>query len=149
MKHGIVARILISVLGAAMVLWGVSNIVLGFAGERATAVITSIRRQGGERNEAVPNRYTYSIGYEFYIDGGGKITGSTLKIGDAVYVKASGSSTAEVRYYAFFPYINTLEDDTGPGLGAAVLILAGGALVFLVNRTKKAKKRCGRNKQEA
>lgn len=99
-------RILITLLGIALIIYGVGMAMLGFVGTRATAVITSIRRQGGERDEAVPGRYTYSIGYRFALPDGRIVDGSTTRIGDSVYVKATGTSTAPVRYFAFFPYFN-------------------------------------------
>jgi len=39
---------------------GVSQASLGFVGESAPAVITYIRREGGERTEGKPGRYTYN-----------------------------------------------------------------------------------------
>lgn len=53
MKHSPYARILLSMLGMAFLLYSVGAPLLGIIGERDTALITSIRRQGGERNETV------------------------------------------------------------------------------------------------
>jgi hypothetical protein len=129
-------RILITLLGIALIIYGVGMAMLGFVGTRATAVITSIRRQGGERDEAVPGRYTYSIGYRFALPDGRIVDGSTTRIGDSVYVKATGTSTAPVRYFAFFPYFNALESHTAPGIGQLIVAAAGVFIVFAENRRR-------------
>ena len=129
-------RILITLLGIALIIYGVGMAMLGFVGTRAVAVITSIRRQGGERDEAVPGRYTYSIGYRFALPDGRIVDGSTTRIGDSVYVKATGTSTAPVRYFAFFPYFNALESHTAPGIGQLIVAAAGVFIVFAENRRR-------------
>ena len=129
-------RILITLLGIALIIYGVGMAMLGFVGTRATAVITSIRRQGGERDEAVPGRYTYSIGYRFALPDGRIVDGSTTRIGDSVYVKATETSTAPVRYFAFFPYFNALESQTGPGGGQLIVTIAGVFIIFAENRRR-------------
>jgi len=129
-------RILITLLGIALIIYGVGMAMLGFVGTRATAVITSIRRQGGERDEAVPGRYTYSIGYRFALPDGRIVDGSTTRIGGSVYVKATGTSTAPVRYFAFFPYFNALESHTAPGIGQLIVAAAGVFIVFAENRRR-------------
>ncbi|MCL6559996.1 MAG: hypothetical protein K6U74_14645 [Firmicutes bacterium] len=134
MKHSIVARLLISLLGLALMLWGISTVTLWFAGESATAVITSIHREGGERSDGKPGRYTYSIGYTFTLSDGRRVDGSAKKIGGAVYVKADGTSTAPVRYLKVAPFINTLEENTRPSFGQPALVVAGILLIIVMNR---------------
>lgn len=46
-------RLFITLLGVAFILWGLTDIMLGFFGKSAIAVITNIRREGGERNETI------------------------------------------------------------------------------------------------
>lgn len=133
-KHGLIPRILITLLGIGLIFMGASQIMLGFAGQSTSAVITSIRREGGERTDVRPGRYTYNISYAFTLPDGKEIDGFTKKIGDSVYLKADGTSTIRVRYFPAFPYVNALERDTGPGVGQLVLILAGGFLIYAVNR---------------
>ena len=129
-------RVFITLLAIALIVYGMGMTMLGFVGTRATAVITSIRRQGGERDEAVPGRYTYSIGYRFALPDGRIVDGSTTRIGDSVYVKATGTSTAPVRYFAFFPYFNALESHTAPGIGQLIVAAAGVFIVFAENRRR-------------
>jgi len=132
----VLKRVVITLLGIALIIYGVGMAMLGFVGVRATAVITSIRRQGGERDEAVPGRYTYSIGYRFALPDGRIIDGSTTKIGSSVYVKATGTSTTPVRYFAFFPYFNALESQTAPGIGQLIVAAAGVFIVLAENRRR-------------
>ena len=73
MKKGLLPRILITLLGFGLIFMGMSQAILGFAGKSALAVITDIRREGGERAEAVSNRYTYNISYPFTLPGGKEV----------------------------------------------------------------------------
>jgi len=142
-KHKVIPRILITLLGIALILMGASEIILGFAGKSASAVITDIRREGGERTDGNPGRYTYNISYTFTLPDGKKINGYTKKIGDSVYLKPNGTSTTRVRYLPAFPYINAMEQDTGFGAGQLVLILAGGFLIFFMNGKKGGRHETG------
>lgn len=136
-KNKLIPRILITILGIAIILMGVSQIILGVVGKSAPAVITSIRREGGERADGKPGRYTYSIGYTFTITDGSKIDGFSKKISDSVYLKPDGTSIVRVRYLPDFPYINAMEQDTGLGAGQITLIIAGIFLIYFMN-TKKS-----------
>ena len=136
-----VMRVFITLLGVAFILWGITTVVLGFAGEKATAVITDIRREGGERNDVIAGRYTYNISYTFSLPNGKKVDGFSKKIGNSVYVKADGKSTTAVRYFASFPFINALEKDTGPGLGQLILAAAGLFLILVMNKRRKGFKK--------
>ena len=70
-----IKRFFISLLGAAFIFYGLSTIVLGIVGVRGTAVITDIRREGGERNEVKRGRYTYNISFTFILPGGKAVNG--------------------------------------------------------------------------
>lgn len=136
MKKKLIPRILMTLLGIALILMGASEIILGFVGKSSPAVITSIRREGGERTDGKPGRYTYNISYTVTLADGKEINGFTKKVGDSAYLKADGTSTVRVRYLPALPYINAMERDTGLGAGQLMLILVGGILIFLVNRKK-------------
>jgi len=135
-------RFLISMIGVSFILYGLSTLLLGFVGERATAVITDIRREGGERNEVQRGRYTYNISYTFILPNGKTVNGVTKYIGDAVYLKADGKSKVSVRYFSFFPALNALASDTKPGVGQLIFIAIGIFLIYIVNkRPKKVNRR--------
>ncbi len=133
-KSGPLLIIIIAVILAA---FGLLRICLGFFGEESTAIITSIRRQGGERNETIPNRYTYSIGYTFITTEGSKIDGSVYKIGGPAYIKPSQSnpSIIPVKYFKRIPMINAPKRDTGLA-GGNLILIAAGTIIFLLLRPK-------------
>ena len=137
MKRKLLPRIFITLLGTALILWGAGRIALGIIGEPETAIITHIRREGGERTDGKSGRYTYNISYTFTLPDGKIIDGSTKQIGDGIYQKADGKSTVQIRYLPGFPYFSELERDVGMGAGSLVLIVAGGALAFLMVRPTK------------
>ncbi|MDO9258208.1 MAG: hypothetical protein Q7U54_22035 [Bacteroidales bacterium] len=136
------SRILITLIGVAFIAWGLTTLALGFVGTKATALITDIRREGGERNEVKRGRYTYNISYTFILPGGKTVNGVTKYIGDAVYLKADGKSKVPVRYFSFFPALNALASDTKPGVGQLIFIAIGIFLIYIVNkRPKKVNRR--------
>lgn len=132
---------LVVFVAVIFIIYGLIHVTLGIIGEKDTAIITNIRRQGGERNEAIPNKYTYSISYSFTLPEGKEIDGFTYKIGSAAYIKVSKSdmSIVPVRYFKAFPYINVLESDAGIKLGNFIIIGAGIVLIKLIS-PKKCKK---------
>ena len=136
MKRKSLPRILISFLGAAFILWGAISVALGVFGEQTTAVVTHIRREGGERADVKPGQYTYNISYTFTLPDGRKVNGFTKKIGDAIYIKTDGTATTQIRYFQGFPYFNAMAKDTGLGVESLVLILAGGIVLTFINRSK-------------
>lgn len=136
MKRNRLPRILIFLLGAAFILWGSISVALGTLGQQTTAVVTHIRREGGERTDIKPGRYTYNISYTFTLSNGKEISGVAKKIANGAYVKADGMSTIQIRYFQRFPYFNAIEKNTGVGEGPLTLILTGVALVYLMVRDK-------------
>lgn len=121
----------IMLIALMLIFFGILRISLGLFGEESTALITHIRRQGGERTEAIPNRYTYSISYAFTTADGKKIDGFTYSIGSSLYMKVSSSSqiTAPVRYFEIQPRLNALDRDAGLKAGNIILVLSGSILL--------------------
>ncbi|MDP3487937.1 MAG: hypothetical protein Q8S19_08405, partial [Bacillota bacterium] len=118
-----------------LILWGVGTFTLGIVGERGMAAITSVRRQGGARADGRSVRYTYAISYTFNLPDGTSVDGFTTKIGDSVYLKVTQPRyVTPVRYLSAVPWINALEEDTKPHMGQLVLIIAGGFLIYAMNR---------------
>ena len=134
----LLTRVLITLLGIAFITWGISTVMLGFFGIKGTAVITNIRREGGERNETIRGRYNYNISYTFKLPNGNNVNGVSKRVGNSIYLKADGKSNAPVKYFPFFPYINALEQDTRPGSGQIILIGVGCFLIIIMNRRKTA-----------
>jgi hypothetical protein len=130
----ILPRLLITLLGVAFILWGLTDIMLGLFGESATAVITDIRREGGERNETIRGRYTYIISYSFTLPNGKSYSSYTRKIGNSVFLKPDGKSKVKVKYFSTFPFINAREQDTKPGFGQLIIMAIGFFLIYIINR---------------
>jgi len=124
-------------IGAAFIAWGLTTLALGFAGTKVTAVVTDIRREGGERNEVQRGRYTYNVSYTFMLPDGKNVNGVSKYIGDAVFLKADGKSKVPVRYFSFFPAINALASDTKPGIGQLVFVVMGVFLIYIINKHPK------------
>lgn len=135
----IVMRIFITILGIAFILWGIGTFALGIVGESSPAVITTVRRQGGERADGKAGRYTYIISYTFKGPDGKTIDGYSTRIGSGVYVKHPNTTTS-VRYLKAWPFLNTLEDETKPGPGQLVLIAVGIFLIYAMNGRKKKRR---------
>jgi hypothetical protein len=131
-----IVRTMMTMLGAAFILWAISTASLGFIGEEATAVITDIRREGGERTDGISGRYTYNISYTFSVPDGRSIYGFSKYIGDSVYIKATRKSTTTVRYFSLFPHINALDKEVGLKPGQMILIAVGGFLIVVMNKKK-------------
>ena len=125
-------RFFIIAIGLLFVTWGLLSVGLGLFGERDMAVITHIRREGGERNEVIRGRYTYAVAYAFTLPDGRRIEGTSKIIGGAVFLKATGTSRRPVRYYRFFPSINALESDTGLRTGPLAIAFVGCLLIWLM-----------------
>ena len=140
MKSKLLPRILISVLGSLFILWGVISIAMGVVGESTTAVITDIRREGGERNDGIPGRYTYIISYSFDLPDGKEIHGFYRKIGDAVYLKADGTGRLPVKYFKAMPFINASATDAQLSIRQVILIGVGVLLIYLMNNKRTGKK---------
>lgn len=136
MKRMLLPRILISLLGAAFILWGAMSVALGIFGEQATAVVTHIRREGGERADVKPGQYTYYISYTFTLPDGKEIHGFTKKIGDAVYLKVDGTGRIAVQYFKEMPYINAPEENHPFSLKSLILLGTGIFLIVQMNRKK-------------
>jgi len=126
-----VSNIFLTVLGLMLILWSAGLPLLGLIGEKDIALITHVRKQGGERNEAIPNRYTYVISYEFKLPDESIKDGFTYKIGD--YTRIYGlpsTNTVPIRYLKTFPQINALEVDTIPSLEKLIVFGVGFFLAF-------------------
>lgn len=79
-------------------------------GEDKQATLTSYRQEYGERNEVIPNRYTYLFGYEFTVNGK-TYYGTGQKVGSPVFLKPSPDSTISIKYLSFCPFFNSHIED--------------------------------------
>lgn len=128
-------RILMGFIGIMFLVCGVSFMLLGCIGETAVGEVTVVRREFGERNESIPNRYNYYIGYEFQVNDK-TFHGNTRRIGDAFSAGISkGPHT--VRYFKIAPFISSLEENAGISAGN-LIILSAGILIFWLALVKRS-----------
>lgn len=123
MKQGV--KLFVILIGIASILWGISLIFLGFYGISTPAQNVHTRRILGQRNETIPNQYTYSIAYEFITHDGKLISGHTQSIGNSYSVK----TPRHITYLKSYPQLNAPQENTGISsfpitlLGIGTLIL--------------------------
>lgn len=135
------SRILLRLLGLILMAWGIAMPLLGLVGETADATVTHVRRQGGERNEALPNRYTYIIDYQFSLPPRQQINGFSYVLGSSYGIPSSqGGKQVKVRYMPLFPHLNTLEKQANPNLEHLIVLGVGYLLAFGLWRNRKSGK---------
>ena len=140
----IVVKIFLIIIGIGLSLYGMMMPLLSVVGERTQGTITVVRREGGERDEATPNRYSYSVGYEFLLDDGKVISGNTKVIGNAYNAGISKGQTF-IRYLKIFPYLNALESDTDLSIVHVILLAVGVSIIVINLRSRPDSNRQRRN----
>ncbi|MGE4441241.1 MAG: hypothetical protein AB7D27_07110 [Desulfomicrobium sp.] len=130
-KRRFLPRIIVFATGVLLTLYGAIIPLLPYVGARANGEITVIRRELGDRRDPMPNRYGYSVGYEFPLPDGRIIPGNTKTIGSATSAGMSKGASG-VYYLPAFPYVNALEKDARFDLGK-IVILAAGILLCVVS----------------
>jgi hypothetical protein len=134
-----ITRLALSALGFVLVAWGLGMPMIALFGAEAEGRVTHIRRQGGERGEAVPNRYTYAISYEFRLADGTRVEGSTQRVGDAVSPRLpAGGRSVEVRYLPGFPRLSTFGWRWENAIENLIVAAVGAVLIVLPWRSRRA-----------
>lgn len=128
--------ILIGVIGFLMVLASVVQLSLGMFGELTIGRVTEYRRVMGERNESIPNRYTYSLGYEYWVSDK-SYHGSSTVIGSSVFVKPDGGQPIPIKYFSFLPSISAPINDTNLDVGKVVMVGLGSLLLWVMVKKSK------------
>jgi hypothetical protein len=108
-------RVFLLLLGAVLVLWGAGLPMVLWLGAEAPGTVTQVRRQLGDRGEAIPNRYTYTIAYEFRLPNGQMAQGHTQRVGDFFCPTRHGGGQASAR--ALSAWRTLAERDSGGSLG--------------------------------
>jgi len=114
--------------------------LLKVIGTRTIGVITEVRRQGGERDETIRNRYNYGVGFYFTLPDGRKIEGGATVVGSAFSAGIPKGPVA-VRYLPACPRIHLLERFTRFSLNHVVLCGVGALIMALALKRPKIKKR--------
>lgn len=130
---GLLWRILVSVIGLALILMALVHLLLFLFGETAAADV-ALRRFGGADTGKPPSaRYQWSLDYTFTDDSGEKHDGHATRRGSDSSVK----SDVRVYYFTFAPFLNTLESEAEPNLGQGLLIGVGLFLLVVMNKKRK------------
>ncbi|MCW8890804.1 MAG: hypothetical protein OQL20_09125 [Sedimenticola sp.] len=135
-----IPRILLTLLGLVLMTWGTVTPMVGLFGETTDAKVLSVRRQLGERNEALPDRYTHVISYRFTLPNRQSIEGFSYVLGTSFSVATNHApGLVKVRYLPLIPQINTLEKQAYPNLEHLIVLAVGYLLAFGLWRKKKPK----------
>ena len=124
-------RIIITAVGAALILIAVSKLALYFFGTAAPATV-STRRVGGANDGLPPNRrYEWSVHYTFRDKNGLEHSGYTTIRGGDIPPKTD----RRVYYFPAAPFVSALASEAKPG--QAVIAALGVLLIFVMNGKKK------------
>lgn len=128
-------------IGLLFVVYGVSQPLLLLVGTRGSAVITSVRRQGGSLDRR-PNDYWWVAGYDFKALDGKRYSGSARSLGTSFSSMRFGKGQVEpVLYLRSFPWWNALQKCAEPSLGHGVIVGGGVFLIWLSRRRPGGKRR--------
>lgn len=145
-----IGRILLCALGVLMLAWGVVMPMVTLFGDEASGEITSVRRQLGDRGEAIPNRYAYAIGYSFSLPDGTSVTGYTQRLGDYFSPKSLGKTgEIRVRYFPALPRLNTIDRGWGVAFEYLAMAVLGALLIYLSTKKKSTERRKPKAKKVA
>lgn len=120
-------------VGVMFLGYGVILAALFFFGTTVEARLTSYRQQMGERNEVIPNRYTYHFGYSFTVDGR-EYSGTGQRVAGPVYLKPGPDATITVKYLPCCPRIHADDFDAHPGRRVAVFMGVGLLLLWFTRK---------------
>ena len=143
-----ISRIFLTLLGSVLLLWGVGMpLVTGF-GTEAAGTITHVRRQLGDRGEAIPNRYAFAIAYEFRLSDGRTAQGYTQRVGDYFSPRNLAVGQAvRVHYLPGFPWVSNIDSQGAANWEHFTIAAVGGGLVFLAMRPAGTQRKPKRSRQ--
>ena len=121
-KGSIWGRLLLIIVGLALVILGLRGPVLGAIGESATAVITDVSVSDSEEHE-------YQVTYRFTVDGKA-YTGSWSQEALNITTLPREGATIGVRYLPQWPAMNVPARDAMPSTGNLLLSALGLALIL-------------------
>ncbi len=129
---GRAARALLSALGILLMIWGIGVPLVALTGAEAQGRITHVRRQLGDRNEVIPNRYAFAITYEFRLPDGTLRTGTSQRIGDFFSPGRLGvGSPVTIHYAPFAPRLSVMDWGLGSLIENILAAAVGAALLWL------------------
>ena len=128
-------RVFLALLGSVLLLWGVGMPLVQWFGAEAPGTITQVRRQLGDRGEAIPNRYTYTIAYEFRLPNGQTEQGHTQRVGDYFSPRDMAvGKVVRVRYVPALPWVSSISSHWKASLEHGIVAAVGVVPVALALR---------------
>ncbi|HPE96037.1 MAG TPA: hypothetical protein PLT66_08240 [Bacillota bacterium] len=126
-------RIIITLVGVALILLAIRDIGLVAFGKKTTATdVYTSRYSSVDSNESPDKQYKWGVSWTFRVDGK-EYSGSATVRGSATSVKHGNT----VYYYPFAPQINSLYAKDSVGFGTAVLVIIGILLIVVINKKPK------------
>lgn len=125
-------RIVISAVGAALILIVVSNLALYFFGETASISVTTRRIGGANDQYELNQRYEWSVDYTFMDKNGLQRSGHTTQRGSDLPPRTD----SRAYYFSFAPFINALKSEAQPNIGQLLFIVIGIFLLLVMNRKR-------------
>jgi hypothetical protein len=126
-------KLILGSVGVLFTLYSLLIFSLDWVGTDTEARLTSYRQEYGERNEVIPNRYTYLYGYEFEVDGKTYV-GNGQRIAGPAHLKLSGDETIRIKYLSCCPYLNQAEEVTEVEWSALIFLGIGLGLLLVVTK---------------
>jgi len=138
-------RIIISLVGIALIFMAVVNLMLFFFGETAYANVATRRVGGATDNSSVDYRYEWSLDYTFTDKNGEQRSGHTTRRGSDMSVKTDN----KVYYFPFAPAINSLDSEAKPSVSQLVLFGFGVLLIYVMNSKKNKSNKSSKSKSKS
>lgn len=140
-----ISRVFLILLAAELLLWGVGMPLVAWFGPQAQGTITHVRRQLGDRGEAIPNRYSYAIAYEFRLPDGRTAQGNTYRVGDYFSPRNMAVGNAvRVCYLPGLPWVSDIESHWAASWEHFIVAVVGAVLMVLGARTSTGKSKSAR-----
>ena len=127
-------KIVISLVGIALILIAMSDISLFFFGESTTASIETRRVGGANHGRPSSQRYVWSVHYTFKDKDGILHDGYTATTGSDFSTKISSD---RVYYFPFAPFISALKIQAEPSFIHLIYVIIGVFLVVIMNKRRK------------
>lgn len=127
-KSGCFGRLLIIIVGLAMIILGLQGPILGLVGEPATAVVTDVSVSDREEHE-------YQVTYQF-VAGGKTISGSWNQEALNVATLPQEGASVSIRYLPQLPTFSVRRGETSPTIGTLLVVALGAALILLNGKVR-------------
>ena len=134
-KSRLGGKILLVIVGMALITMALINIILYMVGDSVLADISTRRVGGADDGRSSSGRYEWSVDYSFIASDGKTYNGTSTRRGSDLAVAVE----KRVYYLPANPRINALASEVRPNIGQVIMILLGGFIIY-VPFDKKSKR---------